>query len=156
MNPFERLRRPRLPEVEASPVHPMGQFFEGLRITRRERYAGYEPPATPRKRRAVQTIVHNEPVFFPIWLRYYSRFFAPGDIYVLDNETTDGSTAASGFVRIPVEHNSVDHSWMVEVLAAHQAELFDHYDAVLTTDVDEIVSPLPEWGTLDHYIERTR
>ena len=47
-----------------------------------------------RKRRAVVTIVHNEPVFLPIWLGYYSRFFAAEDIYVLDNESTDGSTDA--------------------------------------------------------------
>ena len=38
------------------------------------------------KRRAVQTMVQNEAVFLPIWLRYYSRFFAPDDIYVFDHE----------------------------------------------------------------------
>ena len=59
-------------------------------------------------------MVHNESVFFPIWLSYYSRFFAPEDIFVFDHETTDGSTARDGFVRIPVEHESVDHVWMVE------------------------------------------
>lgn len=102
----------------------------------------------------MQTIVHNEPVFLPIWLRYYSRFFAPEDIYVLDNSTTDGSTDGGGFVRIPVEHDSVDHAWMASVLGDHQRELLDRYDAVLTTDADEIVAPLPEWGPLDAYIDR--
>lgn len=154
MKALKRVRGVRMPEVEASPGHPMEQFFDGLRTTRRERYAGYESPAVPRKRRAVQTIVHNESVFLPIWLRYYSRFFAPDDIYVLDNDTTDGSTGGGGFVRIPVEHESVDHAWMVKVLGEHQAELFGRYDAVLTTDVDEIVSPRPECGGLDQYIER--
>ena len=48
-------------------------------------------------------MVYNEAVFLPIWLRYYSRFFAPDDIYVLDHESTDGSTSGSGFVRIPVD-----------------------------------------------------
>ena len=57
--------------------------------------------------------MHNEAVFLPLWLRYYSRFFAPEDIYVLDNETTDGSTERDGFVRIPVAHDAVDHTWMV-------------------------------------------
>ena len=41
-------------------------------------------------------MVHNEAIFLPIWLRYYSRFFAADDIYVLDNDTTDGSTDGDG------------------------------------------------------------
>jgi len=64
----------------------------------------------------VLTIVHNEAVFFPIWLRYYSRFFAPDDIYVLDHETTDGSTDGDGFVRIPVEHECVDMRWLRDTI----------------------------------------
>lgn len=147
-------RKPQVPEVRENPVHPMSGFFEPLRRARREHYASRTPRSRPPKRRAVQTMVHNEPVFFPVWLRYYSRFFAPEDIYVLDNGTTDGSTAGSGFVRIPVTHDSVDHAWMARTLADHQRELFNHYGAVLTTDVDEIVAPLPEWGPLDAYIDR--
>lgn len=54
------------------------------------------------KSRAAITIVHNEPVFLPIWLRYYARFFGAEDLYVLDNDTTGGSTDGDGFVRIPV------------------------------------------------------
>jgi hypothetical protein len=106
------------------------------------------------KRRAVLTIVHNEPVFLPIWLGYYSRFFAPEDIYVLDHETSDGSTNRDGFVRIPVTHESVDHMWMVRTIEQQQHELFERYDVVLVTDVDEIVAPLPECGTLGEYIDR--
>ena len=96
----------------------------------------------------------TKPVFLPIWLRYYSRFFAPDDIYVFDHETTDGSTSGSGFVRIPVAHETVDHTWMVRTLEAHQHELLERYDMVLTTDVDEIVAPNPEWGTLGQYLDR--
>jgi hypothetical protein len=99
-------------------------------------------------------MVHNEPVFLPIWLRYYSRFFGPDDIYVLDHETSDGSTERGGFVRIPVSHESVDHTWMVRAIERHQHELLDRYDAVLVTDVDEIVAPRPECGTLGDYIDR--
>ena len=36
----------------------------------------------------------------------------------------------------------------------HQHELLDRYDVVLVTDVDEIVAPGPEWGTLGDYIDR--
>jgi hypothetical protein len=99
-------------------------------------------------------MVHNEAVFLPIWLRYYSRFFGPDDIYVLDHDSSDGSTDRGGFVRIPVTHESVDHTWMVRAIEAHQRELFDRYDAVLVTDVDEIVAPRPGGGTLAEYIDR--
>lgn len=97
--------------------------------------------------------MHNEPIFFPIWLGYYSRFFEPDDIYVFDNETTDGSTDREGFVRIPVEQDKVDHVWMVHTIQELQHELLDRYDLVVVTDVDEIISPVPERGRLGPYLD---
>jgi glycosyl transferase family 2 len=145
--------------VEVPEIHEPSKaeifLLEGLRQSRRERLSRTRRAAPRRgRRRAVLTIVHNEPVFLPIWLRYYSRFFAPEDIYVLDNDSTDGSTEREGFVRIPVSHESVDHTWMVRTIESHQRELLDRYGAVLVTDVDEIVVPRPEDGTLAEYIER--
>ena len=107
-----------------------------------------------RKRRAAITIVHNEPVFLPIWLGYYSRFFAPEDLYVIDNDTTDGSTDRDGFVRIPAPHDRADNAWMVQTIESLQHELIEgDYDVVLVTDVDEIVTPTPGWGTLGQYLD---
>jgi hypothetical protein len=141
----------KIPEPREGSAHPMGAQVESLRRTRGDRRAA-RPGAG--KRRAALTIVRNEPVFLPIWLGYYSRFFAPEDLYVLDHESTDDSTARDGFVRIPVRHDTVDHTWMVRTIEEHQHELLERYDAVLVTDVDEIVAPHPEWGTLDEYIDR--
>jgi hypothetical protein len=123
-------------------------FYEPLRQTRRERRA----PAGTHQRSAVLTIARNEAVFLPIWLGYYSRFFAPEDIYVLDHGTTDGSTDVGGFVRIPVEHDTVDNTWMRARVQSQQCELLESYDVVLTVDSDEIVSPDPDWGTLEEYL----
>jgi len=129
-------------------------LMEGARQARRERRAGETRSRDrTRDRRAVLTIVHNEPVFLPIWLGYYSRFFDPDDIYVLDHDTTDGSTVRDGFVRIPVSHESIDHTWMVRTIEQHQRELLEDYDVVLVTDVDEIVAPRPECGTLADYLD---
>ena len=139
-----------LPEPRVDVRHRLSGNFDALRRTRAERRA----PAGTRKRGAVITIVRNEPVFFPIWLRYYSRFFGPDDIYVLDHATTDGSTAGGGFVRIPVTHETVDHTWMVRTIERHQHELMERYDAVVVTDVDEIVAPHPSLGTLADYLDR--
>ena len=106
-------------------------------------------------RAAVVTIVHNEAFFLPIWLRYYSRFFAPDDIYVLDHDGTDGSADSDSFVRIPVSHETVDHTWMRDTVQALQHELLERYEAVVVTDVDEIVVPDPRVATLGEYIEHS-
>jgi hypothetical protein len=141
----------RIPEIHDEVEPPLGRFWEPIRTDRAHRRRLRKLGAD--KRRAVITMVHNESVFLPIWLAYYSRFFEPDDIYVLDNDTTDGSTDGDGFVRIPVHHDSVDHVWMVETIAKLQNELLDRYEIILVTDVDEIVTPTPEWGTLGDYID---
>jgi hypothetical protein len=140
-------------QPDDSPDHPMAAWFADQRRRRREHYAS-RAPAPPGRPRAVITIVHNESVFLPIWLDYYSRAFAPQDIYVLDNQTTDGSTDREGFVRIGVEHDEVDHPWMVQTVQDLQHELLDRYEMVLVTDVDEIVTPHPRAGSLSEYLDR--
>lgn len=145
----------QMPEIkDADHPHPIPvNWFEAMRRQRSERLASKPPGKGAAKRRAVVTMVHNETVFFPIWLRYYSRFFGAEDIYVLDNDTTDGSTSGDGFVRRPVSHDRVDHTWMAETVQELQHELLESYDAVLVTDVDEIVIPRPERGDLGLYID---
>ncbi len=131
---------------------PLGQFWEPIRVDRAHRRRLRKLGS--KKRRAAITIVHNEPVFLPIWLSYYSRFFAPEDLYVLDNDSTDGSTDGAGFVRIPAPHDRADNAWMVQTVERLQHELIDgDYDVVLVTDVDEIITPTPEWGTLGAYLD---
>jgi hypothetical protein len=144
-------RKLLIPKVQQPPEPPLGPFWEPIRADKAHRRRLRELGAS--KRRAVVTMVHNEPVFLPIWLRYYSRFFAPEDIYVLDNDTTDGSTEEEGFVRVRVSHDSVDHSWMADTVKRFQHELMERYSVVLATDVDEIVTPIPERGTLGEYID---
>ena len=142
----------RIPEIQENPKPPpWGEYWEPIRRnrahTRRLRKLGAS------KRRALITVVHNEPVFLPIWLGYYSRFFAPDDLYVIDNETTDGSTDLGGFVRIPGQYDPVA-SGNVNAVEKLQHELLEgEYDVVLVTDVDEIVTPTPEWGTLGEYMD---
>jgi hypothetical protein len=132
----------------------MAAWFDDIRRTRLRHYASRPAPEPGTRSRALITMVHNEPVFLPIWLGYYTRFFEPQDIYVFDNETDDESTDREGFVRIPVRHNRVDHTWMLNTIQDFQHELLERYDMVLVTDVDEIVAPDPRWGTLGEYLDR--
>jgi hypothetical protein len=144
------------PDLEPydSPGHPFAEFFGAARRGRRERYAAWTgKPRSPRSRSLV-TMVHNEPVFLPIWLGYYSRFFRPEDIYVLDNDTTDRSTVRGGFVRIPVSHGCVDQAWTLRTIQRLQHQLAQRYDVVVVCDVDEIIAPVPERGTLGEYLDR--
>jgi hypothetical protein len=135
--------------------HPMAPWFAQFRSGRRSHYASRPGPRRRRRRsRAVITIVHDEPVFLPIWLRYYSRFFAPEDTYVLDNGSTRSTVAGGRFVRIPAAHDTVDHTWMVRALENLQHRLIARYDVVLVTDVDEIVAPNPASGNLGQYLDR--
>jgi Glycosyl transferase family 2 len=144
--------RLRIPSVRDQAEPPLGKFWEPIKVDRAHRRRLRKLGAD--KRRAAITIVHNEPVFLPIWLRYYSRFFAPEDLYVIDNDSTDGSTDRDGFVRIPAPHDRADNAWMVETVERLQNELIDgSYDVVLVTDVDEIVAPTPDWGDLGEYID---
>lgn len=134
------------------PTHPLADHFQDIR--RYRRFLARQRPAVTRPRtRALLTMVYNEAVYLPIWLRYYSRFFASRDIYVLDNETTDGSTHRRGFQRIGVSHDTVDHEWMVRTIEHYQRELLTRYDVVVVTDVDEIIVVGPGRGDLGSYLD---
>lgn len=136
-----------------TPNHLAAPWFETWRRDRREHRIARRQHR-PGPSRAIITMVHNEPIFLPIWLRYYGQFFAPGDLYVFDNDTTDNSTAREGFVRIPVEHDTVDHTWMTRTIEGLQHELLDSYEVVVVTDVDEIIAPVPVvHGTLGDYLD---
>ena len=80
----------------------MAAWFADQRRRRREHYAS-RPPAPAGRTRALITMVHNEPVFLPIWLGYYSRSSSPRRTSTCS--TTRRPTArpsGEGFVRIPV------------------------------------------------------
>jgi hypothetical protein len=82
-----------------------------------------------------------------------SRFFAPEDIFVLDNDSVPGTLDQGDFVRIAASHDTVDHPWMVRTVERLQNELVERYDMVLVTDVDEIVAPHPRRGDLGAYLD---
>ncbi len=119
-----------------------------------------EPAVRPRdgaRPRAAFTIVHDEPVMLPLWLRYYGRFFAADDLFVLAHDTSDGSTDGLAAVChvVPVHREAAfDHRWLRSVVEDFQAFLLRSYDTVLFTEVDEFVvaDPLRHSG-LDAYID---
>jgi hypothetical protein len=100
------------------------------------------------QRCAVFTIMQNEPVFLPLWLRHYGRHFAPADLYVLDHQSTDGSALEAsrrcGARLVPVfREHSFDHDWLCQTVRLFQAFLLQSYRYVLFAEADEFVVPDP-------------
>ncbi|MEU4805115.1 RICIN domain-containing protein [Actinosynnema sp. NPDC023587] len=104
--------------------------------------------------RAVLTLIRDEPDFFPRWLDYYSKFFAPQDIHVLHHQPPPDLEPDDRFVRTAIHHDEFSSDWHRDVVQQHQHDLVDRYDVVLSTDVDEIVAPDPRSGHLGDYIDR--
>jgi hypothetical protein len=106
-----------------------------------------------RPTRAVVTLVRDERIFLPIWLRYYRRFFAAQDTYVLDHGGADELTDRFEFTRIPIHQPVFGAEWQRELIQRHQHDLLDRYDIVLYADADEIIAPDPHSGDLGDYLD---
>ena len=133
---------------------PGGEWREAAAVEVRPSPARTREAARPR---AAFTIVHNEQMMLPLWLRYYRRYFEPADLYVLDHSSTDGSTAGleQSCRVVSVHHDAwFDHHWLRSTVQAFQRFLLSSYDNVLFTEVDEFVVADPRrYAGLDAYIE---
>ncbi|CAF3079519.1 unnamed protein product [Rotaria socialis] len=114
---------------------------------------------TSRGRFAVLTICRTEPGYLPIWLKYYRQYFPDEDIYILDNDSSDGSTSRLTVNVIRVHSDAYfDHYWLIETVQNQVQELLKSgYKYVLFTEIDEMVVPDPlkyPLGLYD-YINRT-
>ncbi len=110
-----------------------------------------------RRSRAVFTIVQNEAGFLPLWLSYYGNHFDAEDVYVLDHDSTDGSTEGldGRCCVIPVHRDkSFDHVWMKSTVEAFQAFLLKAYDTVLFAEVDEFVVADPHHHSRPRRVHR--
>jgi len=104
---------------------------------------------------AVFTIVKDEAVMLPVWLRYYRRYFHDADVFVLDHDSQDGSTVGLPVNVSPVHNvHAFDHAWLVGTVKEFQRFLFSlGYEYVLFAEVDEIVLAEPAiYRGLDEYI----
>src|SRR4051794_15749244 len=117
-------------------------------------------PRPAGRSRAAFTIVQDEPVFLPLWLSHYGRFFEPKDLYVLDHGTTDGSTSGlAGVCTVISVHRetSFDHAWLRSTVERFQSFLLQSYETVLFAEADELIVTDPDrHDGLDDYIEALR
>lgn len=99
----------------------------------------------------VFTIMNNEHEFFPIWLNYYSKYFEPEDIYVLDHDSSGlffenvKQKSIEGRFNLQRVYNYAlfDHDWLRQTVTDFQHFLINSYRAVLFTEIDEIIATMP-------------
>lgn len=112
-------------------------------------------PASKKKKAAVFTLVKNESVFLPLWLRYYKRYFKNEDIYVLDHQSNDGSTEGLD-VNVELVNNDTvfDVDWLRNIATDMKSRLLRDYEVVIYAEADEFVAAPHLAGGLREYIER--
>lgn len=110
--------------------------------------AGQEPPgevgrAVAAKGRlmriAAVTMSYNEPVWAGVWARHYAGQVGVEHCLVLDHGSDDGS--ADG-LEVPVRRlarSPLDDAWRAAVVGDEVRRLLRRYDAVIHTDVDELL-----------------
>jgi len=97
------------------------------------------------RRCAVLTITRNEKHFWPLWHDYYSRFFWPEDIYVLDHDSDDDHLDGYNVRRTLIENGGVlDRPWLRNTVIERYRELQRIYDYVLFCETDEFIAPDPD------------
>lgn len=112
---------------------------------------------------AVFGTFRNEKYLLPIWLKYYSNLFGMENLYVIDHQTTDGSTenlkcnyevlddcATDELQRF----GSHDYPKLWNVILKKYEELLNDYQYVINIDSDEIIMANPDkYRDLRHYVE---
>ncbi len=109
-----------------------------------------------KRKKAIFSQWHNETVFGPLWLKYYSKFFDPSDIYIIHLEKPRSVPFDSwladqtGFVRIPTPDKQIcDYQLVVDRVKALQRKLLADYECVIFAEADEFVVHV---AGLDKYI----
>lgn len=125
-----------------------------------------------RRELAALTIVQEEPVFLPIWLRHYSSYLEPKDLYVINHEPAASTLSdvgkrawqlaltnatARGVNLIPAHRTtSFDHRWLADTVAAMVIYLLQSYEWVLFAEADELVFAAPEFDDLRGFLAARR
>jgi hypothetical protein len=105
---------------------------------------------------AALTFVFNESVNLPLWIKYYGSNFGEKNLFVVDRESTDGSTNNLGEVnRIIIPRDAFDDRKKADFMSSMQNALINYYDAVVCGDCDELVVPnIGPYASLADYVAK--
>lgn len=107
---------------------------------------------------AVHGLMKNEKYFLPWWVKYYGELFGNENLYILDHQSTDGSTDNLKCNVELVENEQVHFNvWMIEVITKKHVELLEEYEYVISVDADEFIIPNPDkYRDLKEYVEKMK
>jgi hypothetical protein len=89
---------------------------------------------------AIVTMVYNESVNLPIWIRHYRRAAPGATLFVIDHSSDDGSTDHIPEVnKLPLPRNEMDEWTRTRFINLLQRALLQYYDLVIYTDCDELI-----------------
>ena len=89
---------------------------------------------------AIFTIVQNEKYFLPKLIKYYTQYVNPEDFYVLDHDSTDGSTENLNVNVEKVSYEfSFDHIWLLNTVQDFQKKLLSKYKYVMFIEADDFL-----------------
>jgi len=93
---------------------------------------------------AAVTMVYNEPVFLPVWLRHYTGIIGAECCYVIDHGSDDGSTDRLSCNRLRIPRSPQDDERRARAIGNICSGLLEWYEAVLYCDVDELLIADPD------------
>ena len=88
---------------------------------------------------AALTMAYNEPLWAPVWARHYARQVGAEHCHLLDHGSSDGSTGGLGVHVHRLARSPLDEELRAALVAEHARRLLQTYDAVVHSDVDELV-----------------
>jgi hypothetical protein len=88
---------------------------------------------------AALTMAYNEPVWARVWAGHYARQVGAENCVLLDHGSDDGSTEGLAIRVERLPRTKLDEVARAAMVGARAAELLRTYDAVVHSDVDELV-----------------
>lgn len=88
---------------------------------------------------AALTMSYNEPVWAGVWARHYAGQLGAEHCVVLDHGSDDGSADGLPVRVVRLGRSVLDEAWRVAVVSEEVRSLLQRYDAVIHTDVDELL-----------------
>lgn len=111
-------------------------------------------------RMAALTMVRDERVMLPRWIAHYGRECGIANLFVIDDNTSDGSTEGlpCSVIRIPPWGDKHFENTRMKLVSNIAAGLLEAYDAVLFADADEflVADPKRHDGLLDLVSKRSK
>ncbi len=108
---------------------------------------------------AALTIVRDEAVMLPRWLGHYGRELGIENCFVLDDNSSDGSTDGldCSVIHVPDWGDRPFEQVRMRVVSRFAAALLELYDVVMFADADEfLVADPARYGGLRDLVERRR